>query len=460
MIALNATHDPARRSWVESANLPDTDFPIQNLPFGAFERDGAARAGVAIGEHVVDLRALLDSGLLVAGSDAALACEATRDGTLNRLMAMAPRYASALRAALSDLLKSDAPQRAQMQQHIDALLPRIDTLTLRLPCEVGDYTDFLTSLHHTERHGRYKGLADPLPPAFKSLPIAYHGRASSLRVSGGDVRRPHGQYRDANGQIVFGPAPALDFELELAAWIGEGNALTQPIAVDAAHAHLFGYSLLNDWSAKSIQWFEQVLGPFLGKSFHSSVSPWIVTAEALAPFRKAPVARATDDPPLMPHLHGARDQQEGGLHLELHADLSTRQLREAGSGAVRITHTHLDNLYWTFAQMVAHHTSNGCNLRTGDLLGSGTISGASDASRACLTELTNAGRDPLRLPNGETRTALEDGDEIVLSARATKPGAVPIGFGTCHGRIAPALAQAFTPASQAAHAAHETEARA
>lgn len=311
MNLLNPTHDPARRSWIESANRPETDFPIQNLPFGSFERDGLVRTGVAIGEHAVDLRELLDSGLLTPGSDAAFACEAA-DGALHRLMSMPPRYASALRAALSDLLKSDAPQRARMQQHAEDLLPRIDTLELRLPCEVGDYTDFLTSLHHTERHGRYKGLADPLPPAFKSLPIAYHGRASSLRVSGGEVRRPHGQYRDANGAIVFGPAPALDFELELAAWIGEGNSLTQPIAVDDAYAHIFGYSLLNDWSAKSIQWFEQVLGPFLGKSFHSSLSPWIVTSEALAPFRKAPVARAENDPPLMAHLHGARDQQEGG----------------------------------------------------------------------------------------------------------------------------------------------------
>lgn len=449
MNALNPTHDPARRSWIESANRLETDFPIQNLPFGTFERDGVERTGVAIGEHALDLRELLDSGLLTPGSDAARACEAA-DGALNRLMSMPPRYASALRAALSDLLKCDAPQRARMQQHAADLLPRIDTLDLRLPCEVGDYTDFLTSLHHTERHGRYKGLADPLPPAFKSLPIAYHGRASSLRVSGGEVHRPHGQYRDSNGQIVFGPAPALDFELELAAWIGKGNALTQPIAVDAAHAHIFGYSLLNDWSAKSIQWFEQVLGPFLGKSFHSSLSPWIVTSEALAPFRKAPVARAENDPPLMAHLHGARDQQEGGLHLELYAHLSTQQLRDSGAEAARITHTHLDNLYWTFAQMVAHHTSNGCNLRTGDLLGSGTISGADDAARACITELTNAGRDPLCLPNGETRTALEDGDEIVLTARATKAGAVSIGFGECRGRIAPALAFAPSEAEVAA----------
>ncbi|HTH75262.1 MAG TPA: fumarylacetoacetase [Trinickia sp.] len=443
MSDLNVTHDPARRSWVASANEPRADFPIQNLPFGIFERDGAAHAGVAIGEHAVDLAALCDSGLLAPGSDAAIACEAACDDTLNRLMSMPPRYASALRAALSDLLRNDAPQRAVVQEHAGALLPRIDTLTMRLPCNVGDFSDFLTSLHHTERHGRYKGLADPLPPAFKSLPIAYHGRASSLRVSGGEVRRPSGQYRGADGHIAFGPAPALDFELELAAWIGAGNALAQPIAIDDAHEHIFGYSLLNDWSAKSIQWFEQVLGPFLGKSFHTSVSPWIVTSEALAPFRKAPVARAPSDPPLMAHLHGAFDQREGGLHLELFAHLSTEKLGALGTAAVQITHTHLDNLYWTFAQMIAHHTSNGCNLRTGDLLGSGTISGADDAARACLTELTNAGRDPLRLPSGETRIELEDGDEIVLSARASKPGAVSIGFGECRGRIAPALA--FAP---------------
>jgi len=403
MTELNSTHDPALRSWVESANLPGADFPIQNLPLGAFERDGNARTGVAIGDRVVDLQALHDAALL--DGDAAIACAAAAcgDGTLNRLMALEPRFQSALRRALSALLRSDSPMLSQVQPRTAALLPRSADVTMRLPCEIGDYTDFLTSLHHTERHGRYKGLADPLPPAFKSLPIAYHGRASSLRVSGGDVRRPHGQYRDAQGNVRFGPAPALDFELELAAFIGRGNAFTQPVAIDDAHQHIFGYCLLNDWSAKSIQWFEQVLGPFLGKSFHSSLSPWIVTAEALAPFRKSAPSRA------------------------------------AGVAPVRITRTHLDNLYWTFAQMVTHHTSNGCNLRTGDLLGSGTISGADDLSRACLTELTNAGKDPLQLPNGETRTALEDGDEVIFHARAAQPGAVTIGFGECRGTIAPAF---------------------
>jgi fumarylacetoacetase len=457
MTELNSTHDPALRSWVESANLPGADFPIQNLPFGAFERDGLARTGVAIGDRIVDLQALHDAGLL--DGDAAIACAAAcGDGTLNRLMSLEPRYLGALRRALSALLRSDSPMLSQVQPRETALLPRSADVTMRLPCEIGDYTDFLTSLHHTERHGRYKGLADPLPAAFKSLPIAYHGRASSLRVSGGEVRRPRGQYRDANGHVQFGPAPALDFELELAALIGRGNAFTQPVAIDDAHQHIFGYCLLNDWSAKSIQWFEQVLGPFLGKSFHSSVSPWIVTAEALAPFRKPAPSRAAGDPAPLPHLNGAFDQQNGGLNIELEAHLSTARLRAEGAAAVRITRTHLDNLYWTFAQMVAHHTSNGCNLRTGDLLGSGTISGADDLSRACLTELTNAGKDPLQLPNGETRTALEDGDEVIFHARAVKPGAVTIGFGECRGTIAPALEVSGSTAAPSAPARSEAHA--
>ena len=443
MSALNSTHDPARRSWIESANAGNADFPIQNLPFGAFVRGGELRTGVAIGDRIVDLRALHDTALLEG--DAALACASVRDGTLNALMALDARHVSALRGALSALLAQNAPARSRLESSIDAVLPHMNDVQLTLPCTIGDYTDFLTSLHHTERHGRYKGLADPLPAAFKSLPIAYHGRASSLRVSGGEVRRPYGQYRHAEGRVCFGPAPMLDFELELAAVIGRGNPLTQAIPIDDARAHIFGYCLLNDWSAKSIQWFEQVLGPFLGKSFHSSISPWIVTDEALAPFRKAAPARAAGDPAILPHLHGVQDQQSGGLDLQLFAQLSTAAMRRDHIEPVRITHTHLDNLYWTFAQMVAHHTSNGCNLRTGDLLGSGTISGASDESRACLTELTDAGKKPLALPSGESRIALEDGDEIVLSARASAPGAVSIGFGECRARIAPALPYPHAP---------------
>jgi fumarylacetoacetase len=436
MTQLNATHDPARRSWVESANAPDTEFPIQNLPFGVFVDAGMPHAGVAIGDQVVRLDALLEHRLL--DGDAAAAVRACLDGRLNGLMALGPRYASALRAALSDLLRADGPQRDRAQSLRDRILMAMAGVTMALPCDIGDYSDFLTSLHHTERHGRYKGLKDPLPPAFKSLPIAYHGRASSIRVSGEDVVRPHGQYKNKAGEVEYGPAPMLDFELELAAFVGQGNALGEPIPVGAAGGHIFGYCLLNDWSAKSIQWWEQVLGPFLGKSFMSSISPWIVTQEALAPFRLPAPPRAPGDPAPLPHLSDARDQAEGGIDIALEAWLSTPARRAAGEGPLRITKTHLQNLYWTFGQMLAHHASNGCNLRPGDLIGSGTISGADDAARACITELTNAGADPLQVGPEEFRTALADGDEIVLRAGAARAGYVTIGFGECRGRIAPA----------------------
>ncbi|HEY4318569.1 MAG TPA: fumarylacetoacetase [Herbaspirillum sp.] len=440
MNPLNASHDPQRRSWIASANEQDCDFPIQNLPFGIFSNEDGKRAGVAIGDRIVDLRALLAEGLLEG--EAAVAGESVRDGRLNGLMALDPRYASALRLALSDLLREDSPLLQKARAAAPRILLPMTQATMELPCEIGDYSDFLTSLHHTERHGRYKGLKDPLPPAFKSLPIAYHSRASSIRVSGATVVRPNGQYKNAQGEVAFGPAPMMDFELELAAFVGNGNALGKPIAIDDAGGHIFGYCLLNDWSAKSIQWWEQVLGPFLGKSFISSISPWIVTQEALAPFRLPAPTRPAGDPAPLPHLDGKKDRAEGGLDIALEAWLSTPARREAQQPPLRITQTHLQNLYWTFGQMLTHHASNGCNLRPGDLIGSGTISGAEDSARACITELTNAGADPLPVGQGETRTALQDGDEIILKARAVHAGAVSIGFGECRGRIAPALAAA------------------
>jgi fumarylacetoacetase len=435
MTQLNPTHDPARRSWVESANQDGTDFPIQNLPLGVFTVSGGdARAGAAIGDAVVDLEAARSAGLLTGA--AAAAVQACAGGQLKALMAMGPAASSALRAQLSELLRAGSPLQAKAAE--SRLLLDMASVAMALPCEIGDFSDFLTSLHHTERHGRFKGLADPLPAAFKSLPIAYHGRASSIRVSGTDVMRPNGQFKDAEGVLRFGPAPMLDFELELAAFVGRGNALTEPVPVDQAREHIFGYCLLNDWSAKSIQWWEQVLGPFLGKSFMSTIAPWIVTEEALLPFRMPATKRPEGDRAILAHLNGARDQAEGGIDIALNASISSSKQRSAGLPATVITRTHLSNLYWTFGQMLTHHASNGCNLRAGDLLGSGTISGADDLSRACITELTNAGRDPLALGNGELRTALEDGDEIVFRARAERDGAVPIGFGECRGRIVPA----------------------
>jgi fumarylacetoacetase len=432
----NATHDPLRRSWVESANQPGCDFPIQNLPLGVFSIDGEKRAGVAIGDKIVDLQQALHAGLL--DGDAAVAVRASEGGQLNGLMALGNHSASALRAQLSDLLRSDSARLLLARESEHLILRAMDDVVMELPCDIGDYTDFLTSLHHTERHGRFKGLKDPLPPAFKSLPVAYHGRASSIRASGAKVIRPNGQYKNSQGEVCFGPAPMLDFELELAAFVARGNPLSEPVAIREVQDYIFGYCLLNDWSAKSIQWWEQVLGPFLGKNFVSSISPWIVTSEALLPFRLPAPPRAAADPALLPYLRGDEDQAEGGIDIGLEAWISTSAQRDEQRPPVRITQTHLQNLYWTFGQMLTHHASNGCNLRAGDLIGSGTISGESDLTRACITELTNAGANPLPLGGGEFRLALEDGDEIILKARAAHAGAVSIGFGECRGRIFPA----------------------
>src|SRR5919197_829239 len=280
---LNDTHDPRRRSWVESANASECDFPIQNLPFGVFSRGGELRGGVAIGDQILDLRAAMEAGLLAG--EAATAARAAAGPQLNPLMALGSPHASALRARLSDLLRVDGADSTRARQLAEKLLVPMRDATMALPCRINDYTDFLTSAHHAERHGRYKGLKDPLPEPFKYLPVAYHGRASSIRVSGTPVIRPNGQWKTSDHSVQFGPVEALDFELELGAFVGPGNELGTPIPISEARQHVFGYCLLNEWSAKSVQWWEQVLGPFLGKTFITSVSPWVVTDEALAPFR-------------------------------------------------------------------------------------------------------------------------------------------------------------------------------
>jgi len=434
MLSLNATHDPARSAWLPSANAPDGDFPVQNLAFGMFHDQGVARPGVAIGDAIVDLQAADAAGLF---DGAAATAVRAIDGALNGLMELGHAPVSALRARLSDLLRTGGDPA--LRDRADALLRPMAATTMALPSRIGDYTDFLTSWHHTARHGRFKGLADPVPPVFRSLPVAYHGRASSIRVAGTPVRRPHGQWREADGRVRFGAVQALDFELELAALVGRGNALGTPVRLAEAEEHLFGYALLNDWSAKSVQWWEQMLGPFLGKSFMTSLSPWVVTAEALVPFRCAAPARDAAAPALLPYLHAEQDRRAGGLDIALEAWLQTERMRAGGIAPFRLTSTHLSNLEWTFGQMLAHHTSNGCDLRPGDVLGSGTISGEASASRACLTEITEAGREALALPGGETRLWLQDGDELTLRARAARPGCVAIGFGPCTGRIVPAI---------------------
>jgi len=436
MNALNATHDPARRSWLESANLPASDFPLQNLPFGIVLHQGRRRGGVAIGDQIIDLGAALVLDLF--SGDVAAAATAASGPVLNPLMAMGNSQTSALRSRLADLMDGGQCRTADRERVARCLVPQAE-VAMQLPCEIGDYTDFLTSAAHTERHGRLKGLQPSLPPTFKHLPVAYHGRSSSIRVSGTPVRRPNGQWLDDARIPRFGPVESLDFELEMAAFIGPGNELGQPIALSAASNHIFGYCLLNDWSAKGVQWWEQVLGPFLGKSFLTSISPWVVTSEALLPFSRASGAHQPDDPQPLAYLAESRGASAGSFSIRLSATIRTAIMRAAGNAGTCVSRTSLDHMYWSFRQMVTHHASNGCNLRPGDLLGSGTLSGEEATSMGCMTEMTSAGRNPVTLGSGEKRLWLHDGDEVILNATAEREGFVSIGFGRCGGEIIPSI---------------------
>jgi fumarylacetoacetase len=438
MTTLNETHDPARKSWVETANAANSDFPIQNLPFGVFTAPGRdARGGVAIGDMIFDIKAALGAGLFSpAARDAATAAALP---TLNQFMAMAPAQISGLRRELSDLLRTDGPQRAETLKG-DLLVPMKDA-TMKLPAHVGGFTDFFTSLDHVTRATRVLRPDAPIPPSFKHLPMAYNGRASSIVPSGAPVIRPKGQQGRSDGGSAFGPSRMLDYELEVGIYVGAGNALGHPIPMHEARDRIFGLCLLNDWSARDIQRFESFpLGPFLGKCFCTSISPWIVTTEALAPFRVPARVRDADDPPLHDHLNDALDQSEGGFDIALTAALETPTMRTKGQAPAPITRTNLNALYWSCAQMVTHHASNGCNLASGDLLGTGTLSGPTDESRACMLELTTGGKQPLVLPNGETRNWLEDGDAVVFNGRCKRDGYASIGFGVCRAEVAPALA--------------------
>jgi fumarylacetoacetase len=434
MTNLNETHDPKRRSWVDSANRAGTDFPIQNLPFGVFRRSGGEpRGGVAIGDAIFDLGAGLDAGLFSGA--AAEAAKAASGPKLNSLMALGNGPASALRARLSDLLRSDSGERPRAEP----LLVPMAQAQLAMPCEIAGYTDFFTSIYHAERGGRVRNPSQPLTPNFKHIPIGYNGRATSIRASGGSFKRPNGQYRDKDGVLRFGPEPRQDFELEVGALIGRGNPLGEPIPLASARDHIFGYCLLNDWSARAIQAWETVpAGPFQGKTFCSTISPWIVTGEALAPFHCPNFVRAPDDPRPLPYLDDPVNEKEGGIDLILAAFLLTPRMRSGGREAARITLTNLTTLYWTFGQMLTYHASNGCNFLPGDIIGSGTTSGPTNESRACLNELSEFNTADISLPDGETRRYLEDGDEIILRARAERPGYVSIGFGDCRGRVDPA----------------------
>jgi fumarylacetoacetase len=427
---LDQTHTPTLRSWVTSANR-HPDFPIQNLPHGVFSPPGQTpRGGVAIGDSILDLRAACDANLFAP--DLAPVAEAAAEPTLNRFLAMGQGPARALRARLSALLSAGAASRPTLH---DAA-----ACTLHLPVQIGDYTDFYAGIHHARAVGTLFRPDAPLLPNYKFVPIGYHGRASSVRPSGRPVRRPSGQTRPpANAPAApprFGPCRSLDYELELGIWVGPGNAPGAPIPIAEAARHIAGYCLLNDWSARDIQaWEYQPLGPFLAKSFATTVSPWIVTAAALAPFRIPQPARPAGDPPPLPYLSDAADQAAGALALTLQVWLLTPQQRDAGVTPTLLSTVTTDQLYWTPAQLLTHHASNGCDLRPGDLLGTGTISGAAPGSQGSLLEITRQGQLPVNLPNGETRRFLEDGDEIIFRATAQRDAAVPIGFGDCRAII-------------------------
>jgi fumarylacetoacetase len=435
MSAIDETHDRGRESWVASAN-GHSEFPIQNLPFGVFSPPGAGpRGGVAIGDGIFDLRAALEAGLFAG--EAARAAEAAVGPTLNPLMALGRGARTALRKRISALLAADGPERAKIEGISQRLLHNADDCLLHLPAAIGSYTDFFAGIHHARNGGRRRDPNNPLSPNYKYVPVAYHSRASSVRASGEPVRRPLGQRKLPNeAEPSFGPCRKLDYELELAVWVGPGNALGEPIPIAEAGDHLFGLGLFNDWSARDIQqWESQPLGPFLGKSFGSTVSPWIVTPEALAPFRVPQPPRPAGDPRPLPHLWDEADQKEGAFDIALEALLLTPGMREKGLPPHPMSHSNTTDLYWTAAQMIAHHASNGCNLAAGDLFGSGTISGPTREGWGSLSELSEDGSRSTALPSGETRTFLEDGDEVIFRAHCRRAGHAPIGFGECRARI-------------------------
>jgi len=422
----DATHDPALASWVESANDPAGDFPIQNLPFGRFRepgRGGPWRIGVAIGDSVLALTA---AGLVDSDD-------------MTRLLAAPASARAALRAALSAGLRRGSPQEASWRS---ALRPRA-VVELGLPCEVRGYTDFYTGIHHATAVGRLFRPDTPLLPNYKWVPVGYHGRASSILPSGRAFHRPRGQVKSAAADApAVAATERLDYELELGIIVGAGNALGEPVPLEQAESHVFGLTLLNDWSARDVQtWEYQPLGPFLAKNFATTLSPWMVTLEALAPFRE-PWRRPSGDPAPLPYLDSAANRATGVLAIELEVWLETERMRRQGEAAVRLSHSNYRDAYWTLAQLIAHHTVNGCNLESGDVLGTGTLSGPGPAQGGSLLELSAGGRQPIQLPDGESRAFLADGDTVILTAHCQREGFRRIGFGECRGTVLAARAAA------------------
>jgi fumarylacetoacetase len=424
----NATNDPSLTSWVDTAD--GSDFPIQNLPLGIFSvGERRRRAGVAIGDYVLDLSGvadLLDEDWL----------EDLSQPVLNGWLSRGLETQRALRERLQELLSDD-----KYRDEVEPQLVGQSEARFHLPCFVGDYTDFYVGIHHATNVGKQFRPDNPLLPNYKYVPIGYHGRASSVRASGEPVIRPSGQRKAPDADAPeFGPARRLDYELELGIWIGPGNELGQPIPIGEAAGHIAGYCLLNDWSARDIQaWEYQPLGPFLAKNFLTSVSPWVISPDALAPFRKPMPPRPFGEPQPLAYLDDADDRESGGLAVQLEVTLSTEQMRKSGVAPHVLSRGSADAaMYWSAAQIVAHHSSNGCNLQPGDLIGTGTLSTDSANGLGSLLEISQGGKQPINLPTGESRSFLEDGDEIVLRAWCEGEGAVRIGFGDCVGRVVPA----------------------
>ena len=431
------TLDPHLTSWVESANGPGTDFPIQNLPLGLFRSRGSSerpRIGVAIGDNILNLAAVQSAGLL-KGLGPAIEAMCSMP-VLNTLMSLGREAARELRQRLSEILSSGARGAARDP----SLLVPMDRAELLVPANIHDYTDFYASIHHAERVGRMFRPDNPLLPNYKHVPIAYHGRSSTIVASGTPVRRPLGQIQGPNqSQPVFGPTRLLDAELELGFWVGRGNLLGDPIPIDEAEDRIFGFSLVNDWSARDIQaWEYQPLGPFLSKNFATSVSPWVVTIDALAPFRAPAFPRPAGDPQPLPYLSSPENAERGAIDMSLELHLSSERMRELGLAPLVLARCNSRDLYWTPAQMLAHHASNGCRMQPGDLIASGTVSGPGVESMGCLLEITRRGADPVELPSGEKRAFLEDGDEVIMKGYCEREGYARIGLGECRGVVLPA----------------------
>jgi fumarylacetoacetase len=442
--APDPTLDPSLRSWVASANDPATDFPIQNLPLGAFEdSEGYPHVCCAIGDCVVDIDMLMHAGVFEDGELFEVAHHAMHHGGANVLIGSDPRVWSFVRAQVQKFLLDGAAGGQQTRRLREKAVQKMTDVKLVEPVYVPNYTDFYASIHHATNVGSMFRPDNPLLPNYKHIPIGYHGRASSIVASGTNIKRPKGQTKPDNSDApVFGPCKRMDYELELGAVIGQGNELGSPIGIDRAGDHIFGLCIVNDWSARDIQaWEYQPLGPFLAKNFATTISPWIVTRAAFAPFHVPGPERPASDPAPLDYLRGGPDW---GLDITLEVWLTSKQMRDANKPAIRLSRGNFKHMYWTLAQMVAHHTSNGCNLHPGDLLASGTISGPTPDSRGCMLELTWAGngpdgkplpRKPIELPTGEKRTFLEDGDEVIMKAWCEKPGMRRIGFGECRGIV-------------------------